>query len=106
MDYRESWFFKNSLWLDQMTPESRTLASYPPRQRIQASSVDATGTLFSRLADSHGVLSIFCKKYRGTLPESLRTRSRDEWTTSALLACELESLTRDISPCADWKCCL
>jgi putative nucleotidyltransferase-like protein len=44
------------------------------------------------LADSHGVLSVFCKEYRGTLPESFRTRARSAWAHSAFLACELQSL--------------
>jgi hypothetical protein len=49
------------------------------------------------LADSHGVLWIFCKQYHGTLPESLKLRARSEWAASAFLACELELLLEHFS---------
>jgi Uncharacterised nucleotidyltransferase len=79
-----------------MTPESELLLAILRGSEIQApASIDWHSLL--ELADSHGVLSIFCKKYRGTLPESLRIRARDEWTMSALLACELESLLEHFS---------
>lgn len=44
------------------------------------------------LADSHGVLPVFCKEFRGTLPESFKARARSAWAHSAFLACKLESL--------------
>jgi hypothetical protein len=43
-------------------------------------------------ADSHGVLPIFCREYRGLLPESWKARARSMWANSAFLARELECL--------------
>jgi hypothetical protein len=74
-----------------MTPESELLLSTLRRSETRApASIDWHSLLV--LAESHGVLPIFCREYRGTLPESFKTRARGEWTTSAFLASELEFL--------------
>jgi Uncharacterised nucleotidyltransferase len=74
-----------------MTPESEFLLSTLRRSETAApASIDWHSLLV--LAESHGVLPLFCREYRGTLPESFKTKARNEWTTSALLASELEFL--------------
>jgi hypothetical protein len=74
-----------------MSSESELLLSTLRRSETgSAASVDWDALL--ALADSHGVLTVFCKEFRGTLPESFKTRARSAWTHSAFLACELESL--------------
>jgi hypothetical protein len=74
-----------------MTPESELLLSTLRCSETRApTSIDWHSLLV--LAESHGVLPIFCREYRGTLPESFKTRARGEWTTSAFLASELEFL--------------
>lgn len=74
-----------------MSPESELLLS-----TLRCSEADVPASIdwqaLLALADSHGVLPIFCKEYRGTLPESFKTRARSEWMTSAFLASELEFL--------------
>jgi hypothetical protein len=47
------------------------------------------------LAESHGVLAIFCKNFEGTLPELLADRLRTQWISSALLASELQGLLKE-----------
>jgi hypothetical protein len=74
-----------------MTAESELLLSTLSGSKTLASaSIDWHSLL--ALADSHGVLPIFCRKYPGTLPEFLETRARSEWTISAFFASELEFL--------------
>jgi hypothetical protein len=74
-----------------MTPELELLLSTLRRSETLApASIDWEALLV--LANSHGVLSIFCREYRGILPDLFKTRAQNEWTTSAFLACELESL--------------
>jgi hypothetical protein len=74
-----------------MTAESELLLStLRGSETLASASIDWHSLL--ALADSHGVLPIFCREYAGTLPESLETRARSEWTTSAFLASELEFL--------------
>jgi hypothetical protein len=76
-----------------MTPESELLLSTLRRSETLApASIDWHSLLV--LSESHGVLPIFCREYRGTLPESFKTRARSEWTTSAFLATELELLLK------------
>jgi Uncharacterised nucleotidyltransferase len=74
-----------------MTPESELLLSTLRGSETPApASIDWNSLLV--LADSHGVLPIFCRRYRGTFPEPFKVRARSEWTASAVLACELEYL--------------
>jgi Uncharacterised nucleotidyltransferase len=74
-----------------MTPESELLVSTLRGSETPApASIDWHSLLV--LADSHGVLPIFCRKYRGTLPHSFKDRARNQWTASAVLVCELEYL--------------
>jgi Uncharacterised nucleotidyltransferase len=76
-----------------MTPEAELLLSTLRRIETRAQvSIDWHSLLV--LAESHGVLPIFWREYRGTLPDSFKTRARDEWTTSAFLASELEFLLK------------
>ena len=49
------------------------------------------------LAESHGVLPIFCSQFNGVLPEALAARLRTEWTASAFLATELQGVLREFS---------
>jgi hypothetical protein len=49
------------------------------------------------LADTHGVLPIFCRQFRGTLPDRFVTRNRGEWKNSASLSCDLELLLKQFS---------
>jgi Uncharacterised nucleotidyltransferase len=44
------------------------------------------------LADSHGVLPLFCKKYSGPLPDTFASRVRSQWISAASLASELQGL--------------
>jgi hypothetical protein len=79
-----------------MTAESELLLSTLRRSgTIAPASIDWAALL--ELADSHGVLPIFCREYRGTLPESFKTRAQSDWTNSAFLSCELASLLEHFS---------
>lgn len=44
------------------------------------------------LAESHGVLPLFCRDYTGELPEIWRDRLRSHWSISARMASELHRL--------------
>jgi hypothetical protein len=46
------------------------------------------------LAESHGVLPLFCRDFADELPETFVSRSRTQWALSALLATELEGLLK------------
>jgi Uncharacterised nucleotidyltransferase len=47
------------------------------------------------LAESHGVLAIFCKNFDGNLPEPFADRQRIQWTASAFLSSELQGLLKE-----------
>jgi Uncharacterised nucleotidyltransferase len=47
------------------------------------------------LAESHGVLAIFCKNFKGTLPELFADRLRTHWIASAYLSSELQGLLKE-----------
>src|SRR5436305_190862 len=74
-----------------MTPESELLLSTLRGTETPAPPFADWRSLLA-FADSHGVLPILCRNYRGTLPELLKARARSQWTTTAFLASELEVL--------------
>jgi hypothetical protein len=87
-----------------MTPEADLLLSTLRGSETRApASIDWHSLL--ELAASHGVLPLVCRDYRGTLPESFKSRARSERATSAFLASELEFSPPDTFACADWKYC-
>jgi hypothetical protein len=47
------------------------------------------------LAESHGVLAIFCKHLSGTLPDLFAHRLHAQWAASAFLASELQGLLKE-----------
>jgi hypothetical protein len=49
------------------------------------------------LADSHGVLTLFCKRYSGELPEPFVSRVHSQWIAAAYLTSELEGLLEQFS---------
>jgi hypothetical protein len=49
------------------------------------------------LAESHGVLPLFCRDFPGELPETLVRRLQAQWAMSAFLATELEGLLKQFS---------
>jgi Uncharacterised nucleotidyltransferase len=49
------------------------------------------------LAESHGVLAIFRKRFSGTLPDLFTDRLRAQWAASAFLASELQGLLEEFA---------
>jgi hypothetical protein len=74
-----------------MTSESKFLLSTLQRGgAVAPASINWQALL--ELADSHGVLPLFCKKYSGKLPETFLSRVRSQWSAAAFLTSELESI--------------
>jgi hypothetical protein len=74
-----------------MTPESKfLLATLRRGDDVAPGPIDWQALL--ELADSHGVLPLFCKKYSGKLPEIFERRMRSQWIAAASLTSELEGL--------------
>jgi hypothetical protein len=74
-----------------MTSESKfMLATLQRGDAVAPASIDWQALL--DLADSHGVLPLFCKNYSGKLPETFVSRMRSQWIASAFLTSELEGL--------------
>jgi hypothetical protein len=74
-----------------MTSESKfLLATLLRGSDVAPASIDWQALL--ELADSHGVLPLFCKKYSGKLPEIFESRVRSQWIAAAFLTSELEGL--------------
>src|SRR5271163_2721850 len=77
--------------VDKMTPEAEfLLATLRDSEAIVPDSIDWQHLLL--MAESHGVLPIFCRNYAGQLPEAYIDSFRHQWTTSVFLASELEGL--------------
>jgi Uncharacterised nucleotidyltransferase len=74
-----------------MTSESKfLLATLQRGGAVAPASIDWQTVL--ELADSHGVLPLFCKNYSGKLPETFASRLRSQWIGAAALTSELEGL--------------
>jgi hypothetical protein len=74
-----------------MTSESKfLLATLRHGSDDAPASIDWQALL--ELADSHGVLPLFCNKYSGKLPEIFESRVRSQWIAAAFLTSELEGL--------------
>jgi Uncharacterised nucleotidyltransferase len=74
-----------------MTSESKFLLSTLQRGgAVAPASIDWHALL--ELADSHGVLPLFCKKYSGKLPETFLSLVRSQWIAAAFLTSELEGI--------------
>jgi hypothetical protein len=79
-----------------MTSESKfLLATLQRGGHVAPASIDWQALL--ELADSHGVLPIFCKKYSSELPETFVSRVRSQWMAAAFLTSELEGLLEQFS---------
>src|SRR5271155_883698 len=79
-----------------MTPEAEFLLAVL-RRTGDAPQASIDWQVLLQLADSHGVLPLFCKEYSGELPETFLTRVRSQWAESAFLTSELEHLLHHFS---------
>src|SRR5277367_4118158 len=74
-----------------MTSESRfLLATLQRGGAVDQASIDWQAIL--ELANSNGVLPLFCKNYSGKLPETFVCRVRSQWIAAAFLTSELEGI--------------
>ena len=79
-----------------MTSESDfLLATLQRGGNVAPASIDWQALL--ELADSHGVLPLFFKKYSGQLPDTFVSRVRSQWIAAAFLTSELEGLLEQFS---------
>src|SRR5271169_1817343 len=96
MDCRALPFAWNRYAADKMTPEAEfLLATLRDIGAVAPDSIDWQYLLL--LAESHGVLPIFCKNYSGELPEAYIDSFRRQWTSSVFLASELEYLQEEFN---------